>query len=96
MFELISKQNTYTVNTNGCILMKYHYFHTIPVIKIKFYAFSDVGLYLLNSWNSNLQWNTSDKGPNIIDRSNLKLKLLHESRMEELNKRLKQILNRRK
>lgn len=65
------------------------------------YEFSDNGQYSLNSWNYDLQCNNTNKILNVnIDRSNLKLKLLYELRMEVLNKRLQQIMyhnrNRRK
>lgn len=57
------------------------------------YAFSDNGPYSLKILNNDLQCNKSNKRINVnIDRSNLKLKLLHELRMEVLNKRLEQIM----
>jgi len=57
------------------------------------YEFSDNGQYSSNSWNYDLQCNDTNKTLNVnIDRSNLKLKLLYELRMEMLNKRLEQIM----
>jgi len=62
-------------------------------IKIILCAFSDNGPYSLKSSNNDLQCNNNNKTINVnIDRSNLKLKLLHELRMEVLNKRLEQIM----
>jgi len=58
------------------------------------FEFSDNnGRNSLNTWNNDLQCNNSNNRLNVnIDRSNLKLKLLYELRMEVLNKRLEQIM----